>query len=313
MAERVLITGGGGFIGSRLAIAHAREGDDVHVLVRPRGLLDERRLSPGIDVVRVHLDDLDALCDCLLKIRPSIIYHLASGTGRDPDQRNIARPKRLTEDLSNFLNLLTAANEARPRVLVRTGSLAEYGRGAAPSCEWQREQPLADYTTAMVAATHYAAALQPRLPFRIATARLGLTYGVGQDNSFFLPWILQRCLDGRESLVRHPHWRRDLVHVDDVVAGLRALARCEIEGGAVVNLCTGEAPSMREVAELVVELTGARADLINFGDPAKEAFGNPILWGSPEVAFAKLGWVAKIGLREGLAGMIAAMTQRVPA
>jgi nucleoside-diphosphate-sugar epimerase len=313
MAERVLITGGGGFIGSHLAIAHARDGDEVHVLVRPRGLLDERRLSPGIDVARVHLNDLDALCDCLLKIRPSIIYHLASGTGRDPDQRHIARPERLTEDLSNFLNLLTAASEARPRVLVRTGSLAEYGRGPTPSREGQREQPLADYATAMVAATHYAAALQPRLPFRVATARLGLTYGVGQGDSFFLPWIIQRCLEGRESLVRHPHWRRDLVHVDDVVAGLRALAHCEIDAGAVVNLCTGQAPSMREVAERVVALARARADLISFGDPANEAFGIPVLWGSPELAFAKLGWAAKISLEEGLAGMIVAMTQRVHA
>ena len=86
------------------------------------------------------------------------------------------------------------------------------------------------YGAGVVAATHLTAALQPRLPFRISTARLALVYGPAQSTDYLIPYLIQRCLDGLPSVVRRPDDRRDLIHVDDVVDGLLRLAEVELPG-----------------------------------------------------------------------------------
>lgn len=298
--ERVVITGGAGFIGSRLAAAHVAAGDEVLAIVRPRGLVPGRVLPPGVVIARIHLEDAEALEKCLQSARPTVIYHLASSTGRDASIPRASEMHRLTGDLHNLLTLLSAAGAVRPRMFIRAGSLAEYGDGPVPSHESQREQPLTPYATAMVAGAHYARMLQPRLPFPVLTARLGLTYGPGQSDAFLVPWLIQRCLAGEPSEVQRPAWRRDLIYVDDVVDGLRALARGNLSGGSIVNLCTGTAPTMSEVAELIVEATGANPGLISFGNRPPSDRGIAIVQGSPDLALASLGWAACTSLRDGL-------------
>ncbi|MBC9031391.1 NAD(P)-dependent oxidoreductase [Sphingomonas sp. JC676] len=311
MSECVLITGGAGFIGSKLAAAHAAAGDEVHIIVRPRGHISSNRTARGVDVARVHLEDVEALSDYLSKVRPTIIYHLASCTGRGPGMVHPLDLRGLTGDLHNFLALLTAARTAAPKVLVRSGSLAEYGNGVTPARESQREQPLSTYTTAMVAGAHFAALLQPTLPFPVLTARLALTYGEDQSDTFLLPRLIQRCLAGVACDVAHPNRRRDLIHVDDVVEGLRTLARSDLPGGSIVNLCTGIAPTMGEVAERILDLTGADPALITVGNDTETGTEISTVLGSPDLALALMGWSARIPLEEGLARTIAGAKQRV--
>lgn len=310
MAERVLITGGAGFIGSKLASAHAADGDEVHIVVRPRGLIRPDRVVPSAIVARMHLDDVETLSDYLSKARPTIIYHLASDTGRGTGIVHPLDPQPLTADLHNFLALLTAAQAAPPRVLVRSGSLAEYGNGVTPARESQREQPLSAYTTAMVAGAHFARLLQPTLPFAILTARLALTYGEGQSDTFLIPRLVQRCLAGLTCDVGHPSRRRDLIHVDDAVEGLRALARSDLPGGSIVNLCSGIAPAMRDVAEGIADIAGADPRLIRYGDDAESEGEITTVLGSPDLALALMGWSAQIPLDEGLARMAASARRR---
>lgn len=311
MSECVLITGGAGFIGSKLAAAHTAAGDDVHIMVRPRGRISSGRMVPSATVVRLHLDDVETLSNYLSKARPTIIYHLASGTGRVTGTAHLHHAPSLTGDLHNFLALLTAARTAAPRVLVRSGSLAEYGNGATPSHEAQREQPLSAYTAAMVAGAHFAAFQQPTLPFAVLTARLALTYGEGQSDTFLIPRLVQQCIAGQASKVEHPSRRRDLIHVDDVVAGLRALAGSSLPGGSIVNLCTGIAPAIGDVARHISMLTGADPALISYGDDGQSETEIATVLGSPDLALAMLGWRARIPLAEGLTRLVASASQRI--
>lgn len=311
MAESVLITGGAGFIGSKLATAHAAVGDDVHIVVRPRGLIRPDRVAPTTIVARMHLDDIETLSNYLSKARPTIIYHLASDTGRGTGIVHPLDPQSLIGDLHNFLALLSAARTAPPRVLVRSGSLAEYGNGVTPARESQREQPLSAYATAMVAGAHFARLLQPTLPFAVLTARLALTYGDGQSDTFLIPRLVQRCLAGTACDVGHPSRRRDLIHVDDAVEGLRALARSDLPGGSIVNLCSGVAPTMGDVAKRITDLAAADPTLIRYGDDAESEAEITTVLGSPDVARALMGWSARIPLDEGLARTVASARQRV--
>lgn len=307
MAGTVLITGGAGFIGSHLARALAARGEAVHVLARPSTVLRPDRLVAGAVVHRIDLCDPAALRTCLDQVRPDIIYHLATDNGRGQEAPEPADIAALTRDLDNALRLVAAAaadSSRRPGRLIMAQSLAVYGNGPSPSAEDQREAPLAPYTASMVAASHYLAVLQPRLPFPVLHARLGLAYGPGQQDSFFIPWLVRRCLAGVASPVRAPDDRRDLIHVDDVAAGLIAMADTALPGGTILNIASGEAPTIRAVAELIAELTGAAPGLLRFaGAPARDLRSRAVCC-RIDRARALLGWTPRVSLREGLARLV---------
>ena len=310
MVDRIAITGAAGFIGSALAARLVAEGAVVHALVRPGTAI--HRLVPGTTVHRLDLSDHSAVRQTLAEISPTIIYHLATSTGRTsaPDLAN----DRVTvvRDLDVLLGLLSAAAAlpAPPRSFVRAGTLAEYGDGPIPSREGQRERPKSAYAGTMVAASQLAAAIGRHLPFPVRTARLALTYGPHQATTYLIPWLIERCLAGEPAFIRFPEQRRDLIYVEDVVGGLIAMARSDHPAAGLVNLSTGIAPTMAEAAELVARCCGSDPQLIRIADD-RSAWGADmapqVVLGDTARALATLSWRACYSLEAGLRRTIDAL------
>ena len=297
---RTLVVGGAGFIGEHMVARRLERGDAVDVIVRPT--TDLARLQPFRGRITVHsltLTDRPALDAAIAAARPDTVFHLAATDRREalPDLED-ARLS-IADDLSGFVNLVAACAAAAqpPRVMVRASSLAEYGPVAAPYVETQQEAPTTAYAAALVAGTCYARLLAPRLPFALATGRLALVYGPGQSERFFLPAMIANCLAGLPTTLRRPFDRRDLMHVDDAVAGLEALAAAPAVG--LVNLSTGHAPTMIEVAALVLAMTGANPDMLQLGSRHAPG-GTPLFRGCAKLARQELGWSAAVPLQAGL-------------
>ena len=249
----VLITGAAGFIGSHLARRVLAGRGEVHAVVRPDA--DTSRLSGDqgrLNVHRIDLLDPAAIADCLRKARPTRIFHLASATRRRDAADLSDAIGSVRSEIEPLLNLVqaAAAMPSSPAVLIRAGSLAEYGFVTAPPAEADRESPADAYSAGKVAGTHYLRMLQPRLLFPAMTARLGLVYGPGQAETFFAGSAFADCLAGREVHVRRPRDRRDLIHVEDVLDGFGALS-ARPRPGAIVNVGSGVAPTMLETAERI--------------------------------------------------------------
>ena len=98
--------------------------------------------------------------------------------------------------------------------------------------------------------------------------------------------------------------RRDLIHVDDVVEALMQLGAAALPGAAILNIASGVAPTRKEMAELVIEHTGADPALITYGD-GQASSGAIDLRGSAALALRKLGWRARIPLSDGIARTVA--------
>ncbi|WP_426166626.1 NAD-dependent epimerase/dehydratase family protein [Sandarakinorhabdus sp. DWP1-3-1] len=302
----MLVTGGAGFIGARLAQALVDRGDTVHLLVRPTTDLWRIAGLAGRAAVHVVADDSD-LPRLLDAAAPEHVYHLAATTRAPagPDMGDVADS---LADLNRLMALVVAAARSRrpPRLLVRAGSLAEYGPGPAPFVESQREQPLTPYAAMLVAGTVNLAMLRPRLPFAAVTARLALVYGPGQSTQFLLPALIRNCLAGLPTFLDRPCDRRDLLFIDDAVTGLLRFGTAAGALPPVVNLATGKAPQMIEVASMVTEAVGASPALVGMGDP-RPAGGVAYLCGSTALAADHLGWRARTDLPAGIAATVAAM------
>jgi UDP-glucose 4-epimerase len=94
---------------------------------------------------------------------------------------------------------------------------------------------------------------------------------------------------------------RDFIYVDDIVEGLIA---CAVSGkaGEVYNLASGLETSIRELAELVNELTGHKATIAL--RPVRSWDRSGKRYGDPSKARSELGFCAKVALRDGIARTI---------
>lgn len=304
---RILITGGAGFVGSHLARACLAAGHQVHLIIRP-GSDDTRVQDLRGGVVRHNFDlqSETALKHCLSDAEPEYIFHLAARPRR-PEAPDLSDARDgMREQVQVLIGLLSAAATAPrpPKIMIRTGSLAEYGSAQAPFHEDTREVPVNAYGAELVAATQLAGALQRRLPFPVITARLALVYGALQSTAYLLPWLITRCLAGETSMVRHPEDRRDLIYIDDAVDGLLHVAEAPLSGGTIINIGTGFAPTMRDVARLIIAETGADPTLVEYG-PADGSSGIPDFRAATALARSLLGWSASTPLAEGLVQTVA--------
>lgn len=299
---RVLITGAAGFIGSHLASACLDRGYSVHAVIRPGSPHHRLRgIKNRLCLHQFDIADRERLSECFAEAKPEQVFHLATRT-KWKDETDFADAfGSVTDDLVNLLTLLATAEAARPapRVVVRAGSLAEYGPGPTPFQESQREMPVNSYAAALVAGTHYAQMLQPRLSFPVITGRLALLYGPGQSEDFLVPRLIHHCLAGQSTTILRPEDRRDLMHVEDAVDALLRLAAAPPPGLGVVNIATGIAPKMAEVADLVVHSTDADSAVVELGDEGAEG-GVADLCGSPALLKDLTGWEARISLSEGV-------------
>lgn len=297
---RVLITGGAGFLGSHLARRCLDRGDEVHVVVRPSTRLDPlASIAARISVHKVTLTDPVAVARCIEAILPERIFHFAAATRRREAADLDEIVEAIGDDLMGLAVLLRAAARAgRPAdVLLRAGSLAEYGFSHTPAVETQRERPCSAYAAQLVAGTHMMQSLQGRLPFPAMTARLALLYGPGQSERFFVADAVRRACEGQPIRLRRPLDRRDLLFVEDAVDALETLAAAPRDG-AVVNVGTGRAPTMREAALGILQTTGADPALLSI-DAQAPAEAN-VLAMETRLLREAWGWMPRVDLGAGL-------------
>jgi GDP-L-fucose synthase len=293
---RVLVTGGGGFLGSHLVEQLEAEGHEVIV---------PRRAD-------TDLTDMAETARLFATTRPERVFHLAAEVGGIGANR--ANPGRYW-----FANLMMGAHvleQARlheTQKLVLVGTVCSYPKFTpVPFSEddlWDGypEETNAPYGVAkkaiLVGAQAYREQYGLDTIFLLPTNLYGPRDNFDLQTSHVIPALIRKMIDSPERIVL---WgdgtpTREYLYVDDCVDGLR-LAAERYDGGEPVNLGTGVETSIRETAELVAAAVG---------------FGGEIEWdttmpnGQPRRSLdssraAELfGFRSQVSLEEGIARTVA--------
>jgi UDP-glucose 4-epimerase len=308
----VLVTGGLGFIGSNLAIRLVELGADVTVVDSLVPELGGNRfnIAPVEDRIAVSTTDLrdEAELDALVDGQ-EIVFALAG---------NVSHVDSMTDPIGDLeincrsqLALLEALRRRnRTARVVYAGSRQQYGRPQYLPLDEKHPLEPVDVNGIHKAAAENATLLYHRVHgLPTCSLRLTNTYGprmqMRHARQGFVAWFVRLAVEGAEiELFGGGDSLRDFNDVDDVVDAFLLCGSADAAVGEVFNLGHPEPVTVRQFAELLVEVADGGA-LSERPFPSERA---RIDIGSVYMDYGKirerLGWEPRVGLREGLTRMV---------
>ena len=300
-AAPILVTGGYGFVGSRLCTRLIADGQEVVVLDNG-SLGTPAHLAPAIGeqvhIAAVDIRDAEALYRCIAEYRPRTVFHLAA-IHFIPTCN--AHPLRAIEVNVAGTQAVLDACAAAPGVasVILASSAAVYAPSDAPLHEGSVLGPLDIYGHTKLWTEQLGALWHRRTGIPVGVARFFNIFGPGETNPHLIPEIIA---GGRAGDVRLGNLtsRRDYVYVDDIVRGLALLAEaCPTHGSLTCNFGSERAVDGWHLVRLVEELLGTTFTVTQ--DPAKlRPSDNPVILSDCTRAHDLLGWRAETTLEAGL-------------
>jgi UDP-glucose 4-epimerase len=304
-----LVTGGAGYIGLHVVTALRAAGHDVVVL---DDLSTGRGHLLDVPLVRGDIHDGDLLRSTLREHDVRGVVHMAA---KKQVGESVERPLHYyRENVDGLLSLLEAMRDTAVDVLVFSSSAAVYGM---PDVEFVTERtptaPLSPYGESKLIGEWLTRDAATAHGLRYALLRYFNVAGAGAAHlsdtavTNLIPMVFERLTAGRRPRLFGDDYPtpdgscvRDFIHVADLadahVAALEHLAG----GGAdlLLNVGRGEGSSVRQVLDVVAEVTGlpTEPEVLprRAGDP-------PRVVASDEEIRRALGWRARHDLRDMVA------------
>jgi nucleoside-diphosphate-sugar epimerase len=299
--EKLVVTGGAGFIGSTLVRKLLEQHDSVDVI---DNLLTghERNLAEVIDRVRLHRVDIrDAAAIVPLIKGADTVYHLAAIPSVP---RSIDDPVPSHQiNIDGTFNVLRAAAQGGVRRLVYAASSSAYGDSETlPKVETMPTRPKSPYAVQKLLGEYYASVFYSCFGLETVALRFFNVYGPRQDPSspysgvlsLFMKHLLARTHptifgDGEQS--------RDFTYVEDVAGLCIKAAAAPLAAGKMYNAGNGGRFTLNFIWRVLQDMEGV--DLPARSGPPRSGDVRHSMADTKSAA-AELGHAPRFTIEEGL-------------
>lgn len=345
----ILITGGAGFIGSRLAECLCRQGHSVVIFdnLHPQAHFGNETnfriaKTAGAQIIVGDIRSRDDIQQAIASTQPEAIFHLAAETGTG---QSFDHPGRYTEvnvvGTTHLIEAIRSAGASVHRIVV-AGSRSVYGEGAcvddagrltpamarlaedlnrgeyrprsaggvfltpvATSAETCTVAPASIYASTKLMQEYLLTQAFWGSEVDVGILRLQNVYGPGQSMSNPYTGVISifadQIMQGRTlNIYEDGEITRDFVFVDDVVAAFAATLGVGHMGSAIVDIGSGEASTILDIARQLIALVGQQGSGLEITGQFR---AGDIRFALSDTARARalLSWAPQIGITEGLA------------
>ncbi|KQS69537.1 NAD-dependent dehydratase [Methylobacterium sp. Leaf361] len=305
MSDRILITGGGGFIGSHLSERLLEQGHEV-LCVDNFFTGRKSNIAHLFDNPRFELIRHDVTHPLFVEV--DRIYNLACPAS--PIHYQFDPVQTTKTSVMGAINMLGLAKRLRVPILQASTSEV-YGDPLVhpqPEGYWGNVNPLGprscyDEGKRCAETLFFDYHRQHRVPIKVV--RIFNTYGPRMhpsDGRVVSNFVVQALRGAPITIFGEGHQTRSFCYVDDLVLGLQAMMATDAEITGPVNLGNSDEFTIRQLAELVVDLSGSRSKLVHAPLPVDDPRQR-----RPDIALAAqlLDWRPTVPLRDGLVRTIA--------
>jgi len=300
MRQRILVTGGMGFIGSNFVRYMLAKHEDIDIVNLDK-LTYAGNLRNLEGVKERHRFILGDVCDVSMVDRLvkecSAIVHFAAETHVD---RSIAYAgKFVTTDIIGTFVLLEAARKHGIERFIQISTDEVYGEAPGrPSLESDALMPKSPYAASKAGADQLAYSYFMTHKIPVTITRCSNNYGPYQYPEKLIPLFVTNALEGKKLPVYGTGKNtRDWIFVDDHCAAIDLLLQHTDLNGEVFNIGTGEEKSVLDIASAIVGTLGVPDDLL---EHIADRPGHVLRHAVDSSKLRSLGWRPKYRFTEAI-------------
>jgi len=315
--QRILLTGGAGFIGSHLAEALLQRGvglgivDELNHFYSPevkKANLAEVRRGGEFDFFQCDICDQGRLREAFETVRPDAVVHLAARAGVRPSLEDPQLYERV--NVAGTVNLLELCREFKVAKFVFGSSSSVYGVAEqVPFKESNTElRPISPYAATKLSGEMLAFTYAYLHGLEVICLRFFTVYGPRQRPDLAIHKFTEFIEGGSPiPFFGDGSSGRDYTFVNDIVSGLLAALEYHPESGVgnakfdIMNLGNSHPITLNRLVELLEAATGKRAIRKQF--PAQPG-DVPITWADISKAKRRLGYDPQTSIEKGLAEFV---------
>ena len=309
MASKALVTGAGGFIGSHLVAGLLEKGWEVRALVRYnsrsswgwlediRGLYDDQ-----LEVILGDITDGPQMDESVHNCE--VIFHLAALIGIPYSYNSPASYVRT--NIQGTLNLVQSALKKRVKCFVHTSTSEVYGTALyTPIDEKHPLQAQSPYSASKIGADKIVESFVDSFSLPAVIVRPFNTYGPRQSARAVIPTIISQALESSEVQLGSLSPVRDLTYITDTVAAFLSAVNCDQAKGKTINLGSGKAVSVGQLAEHIFSILGKSCKIRTDNDRIRPEKSEVMqLISDNSTARRILEWRPQVSLQNGLENTI---------
>jgi nucleoside-diphosphate-sugar epimerase len=272
----VTLTGATGFVGGQILRNLLERGCSVRVLVRDPSRLHGIPAHGALEIVQtpdLFAEGTDRLEE-LLEASETLVH---AAWYAEPG-KYLTSPLNLA-CLTGTLNLASAFVAVGGKRFVGVGTCAEYDPSAGLMTTDTRLAPNTLYAACKASAFQVLRCFLGTEGVSFAWCRIFYLYGEGEDERRLVPYIRKQLGAGQEVLLSRGDQVRDFLDVKDAARMIADVALGQQQGA--VNICSGEAMTVRQLAERIADEYGRR-ELLRFGARPENIFDPPRVVGVRE-------------------------------
>ena len=263
--ERVLVTGGAGFIGSHIVDRLMIEGANVRVLDDmsdgSKSNILQWMENPKFELIKGDIRDQDAVNASLGDI--NIVFHQAAKVSIP---LSVKQPHLvLSVNTMGTAILLEACRKLDVKKVVVASSSSVYGDSVAlPKVETMATEPISPYAVSKLGAEHMAIAYYHTFGLNTTALRYFNVYGPRQRGGAYagvISLFIKNALAGEALIIEGDGLQtRDFTYVKDVAESNKLAALCKDAKGNVYNVGSGVQTTIEEIASQILANTGSKSE-----------------------------------------------------